>query len=155
MSDLKRLAMLTSVRRARLAAQERRLAVAIAAATRAWAYADAQEAAALTAERRGLERIARERNHLFVVKFTVAGVSELRATVVMVQAEISARHADARAALAEAEVAEAQRRDMAYAVQIQRAKVERLDDEVRLRRRQRDERKDAAEVSEFAERAVG
>lgn len=151
-SELKRLAMLTSVRKARLAAAERRLAEAVAKAQRAWARFDAAETAAMTAEREGLARIARERHHLFTVKFTVAGVSELRATVAMVQTEIAAHRADAQAAELEALDLERQRGDLARDVQVQRAKVDRLDEEVANRKRQRVEHRDAAEVAEFAER---
>jgi hypothetical protein len=150
--DAKRLAMLTSVRKARLAAAERRLAEAVAKAQRAWARFDAAETAAIVAERDGVALIGRERHHLFTVKFTVAGVSELRATVAMVQAEIAAHRADAQAAELQALELERARSDLARDVQVQRAKVERLDEEVANRRRQHVERRDAAEVAEFAER---
>jgi hypothetical protein len=143
MSDFIRIVMLTSVRKARLAASERRLAEAVSMAARAWA---------ITAEREGLERIGRERNHLFTVKFTVAGVSELRATVSMVQAIIAAHRADAAEAEAEAMELERSRSILARDVQVQMAKVKRLDEEVANRKRQKAEHRDAAETAEFAER---
>jgi hypothetical protein len=153
-SDLKRLMMLTSVRHARLAAAERRLAEAINRAQRAWVRFDAAERAAIDAERHGLARIAAERHHLFTVKFTVAGVSELRATVAMVDAEIATHRRDAEVAEQEALDLEAARSQLARDVQVQRAKVDRLDDEVVNRKRQRAEHRDAAEVAEFAERVA-
>jgi hypothetical protein len=152
MSDFIRIVMLTSVRKARLAASERRLAEAVSMAARAWARFDAAENAAITAEREGLERIGRERNHLFTVKFTVAGVSELRATVSMVQAIIAAHKADAAEAEAEAMELERSRSNLARDVQVQMAKVKRLDEEVANRKRQKAEHRDAAETAEFAER---
>ncbi len=155
MNDLSRLAVLTQVRKARLAAAERRLAEAAAKASRARAFAAEAEEFARVTERRGLAQIQRERDHLFTVKFTVPGVSELRATVSMVQADIATRHQQAVVAEDEAVEREEERRAIARDLQIQRAKVERLEDEVRSRRRQLEEHRDSAEVSEFAERAKG
>jgi hypothetical protein len=152
MDTHRRLAVLTKVRKARLAAAERRLAYAITMAEQAWERFDRAEAAFMRAERAGLARIAREREHLFTVKFTVGGVSELRSTVRVVHAELERCRADLSNAEADAHARDDERTMLARDVQVRRAKVDRLDLELRQQRRRHEEHRDAAEVSEFAER---